>query len=115
MTEHTYTLESLKQHRDALVEMVALKDAAIRLSQNPDFNKVIMQQFAIYDAAHYVAASCDPALSAEQRADALVLAQAAGHLKRWLSVQVQRGSVAQQDVEDANIAIAESEMSDEVE
>lgn len=92
------TIAEMKQHRTALIEMAELGDMALRLFSNPDFNKLIMQEFCVKEAARYVQSSCDPALGANERADSLALAQASGHLKRWLSVTTQMANRARADI-----------------
>jgi len=52
------------------------KTRAERLARNMDFRKIILEGFCRDDAARYVQESADPSLSAENRADALNMAQA---------------------------------------
>ena len=51
-----------------------------------EFKEIIIDGFCRDNVARLVHQTADPALSAEQRADALSMAQAGGHLLRWLSV-----------------------------
>jgi hypothetical protein len=92
------TIAEMEQHRAALTETVEMGDMAIRLFQNNDFQHLIMQEFCVKEAARYVQSSCDPALDAGSRADSLALAQASGHLKRWLSVTTQMANRARADI-----------------
>jgi hypothetical protein len=71
---------------------------AQRLFMNPDFHRLIMQEFCVKEAARYVQSSCDPALDANAQKDSLALAQASGHLKRWLSVTTQMANRAKIDI-----------------
>ena len=80
---------------------------AERLASNSDFKSLILHGFCRDDAARYVQESADPLLSAEQREDALAMAQASGHLKRYLQLQIQMGSVADRNIADIEEALAE--------
>lgn len=62
-----------------------------KLLGNRLFREVILNKFCVEHCARYVQESGDPLLSAENRADALNMAQAAGHLRRWLDLSVRIG------------------------
>ena len=68
-----YTIEELELHRSKLKDSVAYAEDVRKLLGNPLFRKVILEDFCIQSAARYVQESCDPLLTAEQRADALAL------------------------------------------
>jgi hypothetical protein len=89
-------------------EQVKLRDTALKLAANPEFKSLILDRFCVQECARYAQSSADPALTAVQRADALNMAQAAGHLRRFLSVTVQMGSVAERQVTDLEEAILEA-------
>lgn len=91
-------VNQLQKQLEDSKKLIERRRQAIRLSENKDFKKLILDGFCVTDAASYVSASADPQLTAEQRADALNIAQAAGHLKRFLSVITQMGAVAERDV-----------------
>lgn len=91
-------LNEMEQHKASLQKISELGDMALRLFNNRDFQELIMQEFCVKEAARYVQASCDPALDATARADSLALAQASGHLKRWLSVTTQMANRAKADI-----------------
>ncbi|QDH83774.1 hypothetical protein KMC57_gp54 [Achromobacter phage vB_AxyP_19-32_Axy24] len=57
-----------------------------KLVNSPLFKKVILQRFCVEECARYAQLSADPSIPAEARADSLGIAQAAGHLRRWISV-----------------------------
>lgn len=71
------------------------RQMALKLSSNREFRKLILDEFMVQECARYVHMSANPQLTAEQRQDALNIAQAAGHLKRYLSVIVQMGEHAE--------------------
>jgi hypothetical protein len=101
------TAALIKQQEDAKAFM-ARRDTALRLYDNPDFKKLILKEFCVEECARYVHTSADPALKPENRADALALAQAAGHLRRWLSVVVQMGNQAEGQLQSLDQAIEEA-------
>ena len=88
-------------------QLAARREMALKLSDNREFKQLILKDFCIEECARYAQASADPALTAEQRADALALAQAAGHLRRFLSVVVQMGVTAMNEIPQIEVAIEE--------
>ena len=100
-----YALE--KQREDAK-ELLARRELALKLSRNPEFKQLILQEFCVNECARYAQSSGDPALNAEQRADALALAQSTGHLRRWLSVIVTMGNNAERAMPELDDAIEQA-------
>lgn len=98
----------LEKQREEFKEHMAKRDAALRLFNNPDFKLVIVEGFMLHEAARYVQTSCDPSLDADKRADALALAQASGHLKRFMSVTVQMGNHAEHELPSLDSALEEA-------
>ena len=96
-----------QQLKDAKA-VIAIRQMAIRLYQNADFKTLIMDGFCSKDAARLVHESGDPVLSAEQRADALAMAQASGHLKRFLSMCVQMGAASERTLDELSEALEEA-------
>ena len=80
------TLEALEFQKSKAVEDIEFADRVARLMASPDFKAVILDTYCVKEAAAFVHASADPVLKPEQRADALLMAQSTGHLKRWLQV-----------------------------
>ena len=104
-------MSEVKQLEHQLAKQkVAIKrrDMALKLSSNPDFKKLILDEFCVQECARYAQASGDPSLSAESRADSLSLAQAAGNLRRWLSVTVTMGDMAQNQATELENALMEA-------
>lgn len=97
----------LKQRADAEL-LIERRTMAMRLAGNPDFKKLILQEFCVDECARYAQTSGDPALTAAQRADALAIAQAPGHLRRWLQIIGQMGQSAQNQMESLDEAITEA-------
>ncbi|MCF8861594.1 putative structural protein [Agrobacterium phage OLIVR2] len=79
-------IEGLEYQKKKALEEIAFSERVAVLLRNPDFQKIIMQEYIIDAAANFVASSGDPLLTKEQREDALAMAQAPGHLKRWLQI-----------------------------
>lgn len=99
-----------EQLEKQLADQKKLKEraaSAVRLAQNKDFKRLILDEFCGTECARYAQESGDPALSAEARADALAMAQAAGHLRRYLSVVVQMGGMADRNIADIEATLDE--------
>lgn len=94
-------------------KLVAQRDMALKLNKNTDFRKLILEEFCVQECARYAQMSADFSLPPENRADALALAQAAGHIRKWLSVQVQMGNTAERDLEQIDAAIEEARIEED--
>ena len=92
MTTEVLALE--KQLKDAKF-LIARRDAALKLHSNREFKQLIIDDFCGTECARFAQMSADPALGPVERADALAMAQASGHLKRYLSVITQMGNVSE--------------------
>lgn len=99
------TIQELESSIQQQKTLVAMRDAALRLADNKDFKSLILDGFCLTEAARYVQSSGDPALGAGERADALALAQASGHLKRFLSVTILMGNTAANNIRQSEEAI----------
>ena len=86
MNEKELRIASLERQVLGEKEAQARMEAVQRLCKNKDFKKIILQDFCVTDCARYACESADPLLNEAQRADALAMAQAAGHLKRYLDL-----------------------------
>lgn len=80
-------------------------DQAVALNKHHDFRKLILEGFCLHEAARYAQESGDPFLTPGQRQDALNMSQASGHLKRFLSITIQMGNMA-----DSTIAGCKAEL-----
>lgn len=102
---------SLEAQRKHDTEAIDRRDMAMRLSRNRDFKRLILDYFCTEECARYVHASANPALSESARADALALAQAAGHLRRFLAVVKAMGDQAEGNREqlDYELTVARQE------
>lgn len=101
-------VEDLEEARSNAKILLDRRQMALRLSNNRDFKKLILEEFCIQECARYAQNSANPALSAEDRADSLAIAQAAGHLRRYLSVVVQMGATAERDLPQIEDALDEA-------
>lgn len=104
---NTVTIEALERQIEDLKKNVERREMAMRLATNPDFKKLILDGFCQVEAAAYVHSSADPSLGDRERADALAIAQASGHFKRWMQVQMQMGYQAQLTIRDCEEQIDE--------
>jgi hypothetical protein len=98
---------ALEKQLQTAKQLAARRDMALKLSDNREFKQLILKDFCVEECARYAQSSADPALTTEQRADALALAQAAGHLRRFLSVVVQMGNTANNEIPQIEVAIEE--------
>jgi len=101
-------VEQLENQKEDLKVLAGRRKMALRLAQNPDFRTLIMEGFCRDEAARYVQASADPMLKSEERADALNMAQASGHIKRFMSLCIQMGAHAEQTLLDIDQALDEA-------
>ena len=101
-------VEQLEEQLEQFKSLISVRQMAARLAQNSDFKTLILEGFCLHDAARFAAESGDPALSAEARADALAMAQAAGHLKRYLQMTSQMGQHAERTLSDLEAALDEA-------
>jgi len=100
-------LQDLQQGIKDAEELIGRRNTAIRLSTNPDFKELFLDGYFQEEAARLVQLSSDPALDPMQRADALSMAQATGHAKRYLSMMVQMGAHAERELPAMNEALVE--------
>ena len=107
MSEVSEVIALERQQSDSKL-LVERRQMALRLAENHDFRKLILEGFCLQDAARYVQESADPFMSADQRADALNLAQASGHLKRYLSITVQMGAHAERTMAELEEALSQA-------
>ena len=94
-------------------ELIRRRQMALRLANIPEFKELILDDFMVKECARYAQASADPALKAEERADSLNMAQAAGHLKRYLSVVVQMGAHSERELSSLEEAISEARVEEQ--
>lgn len=104
-------LSALETQRENENQLIEARRMALRLADNYEFRKLILEGFCEKEAARYVQASADPALKPEERADALAMAQASGHLKRYLSIIVQMGAHAERTRPELDAAIEDERAS----
>lgn len=93
-----YALDSVNNQIAQVEALIETRARIQRLTSNSDFKSLINQRYIVEEAASFAAAAGDSALTPEQRSDALQMALAPGHLKRWLSVQIQMANKAEDDL-----------------
>ena len=98
MSEVSELLRMKNKRIDDLKSVIAKKDLLDRLTDNRDFNELIVNGFMVTDAASFVRESADPTISKEAREDALAVAQAAGHLKRYFTAIDNKALVARNEL-----------------
>lgn len=101
-------VEQLERQLVDTKAQVEMGNAVARLLKNPDYRKVIEDGFMLHECARYVQQSANPAINEQGRADALAIAQASGHLKRYLSVTLQIANQCENSIPDIESAIEEA-------
>ncbi len=107
-------LQSLIKQREDAESFIARKNVAVKLADNPEFKQLILKEFCVEECARHAQLSQDPSLKPENQLDSLRLAQAAGHLRRWLSVVVTMGNHAENQLPSIDQAISEMRQEGEV-
>lgn len=102
------SVAALEQQKSNAKELIERRNLALKLSRNPDFKKLILKEWMVEEAARMVQVSGDPSLTPVDQANAMAMAQATGHLKRWLSVQCRMGDQAEAQMEELDEALAEA-------
>lgn len=105
---NTTVVQGLEQQLEDAKELIERRDIVLRLSGNPDFRKIILEDFCTKQCARFTHESTDPNLPDNVRADALGSAQAAGYLKRFLSAQFMLGQNAQNSLVDLEDQLADA-------
>lgn len=100
-------IENIQAQIEDLKEVQKRRDLALRLEKNADFKELILDGFCEKECARFARNSGDPGISPENRADSLAMAQAAGHLRRYLSVIVRMGNQAESEIKQAEETIDE--------
>lgn len=101
-------VEQLERHLSDTKAQADFGAAVKRLVNNPDYRLVVEKGFLLEECARYAQQSANPALDDRQRADALLIAQAAGAFKRFIGVSIQIGNQCAEDVVNIQHAIEEA-------
>ncbi len=94
-------------------DLMQSRDLALKLYGNREFKKLIIDGFCGSESARLVHQSADPALDPLQRSDALNMAQAGGHLRRYLSMMIKMGDNAESSLKDLEEALGEARAEDD--
>lgn len=90
-----FALQQIENQITQIENLVESRNRIQRLTQNSDFKELINKRYLVEEAAAFAASAGDPALTKDQREEALTMALAPGHLKRWLSVQITMANTAE--------------------
>ena len=101
-------VEALQKQLDSAHELIAQRDKVLELTKNPLYRELIVEGFCKTDCAFYTHASGDPTLSEASRQDALNIAQASGHFRRYMSVKIQQGNQAEDSIQRLEAEIEEA-------
>lgn len=91
-------VEALQKQLDTAHQQVAIRDKILELNKNPLYKELVLEGFIKTDCAFYTHSSGDPLLTEPQRKDALNIAQAAGHFRRYMSIKIQQGNQAEDQI-----------------
>lgn len=107
MSELVRQIEQLEMQKVELQKQAELGDMAVKLNGNHEFRKLILEHFCVTKCSEFAQISADPVLDATGRADAIAMAQAAGHLKRFLSVTTRMANTADDTIRQIDAEIDE--------
>lgn len=98
--------QDLTQHKEQLLQGISLKNAVLKLSENADFNKIIIEGFCKNYMLDQLEASINPIIDVSARDSALRMAQAGGLLTQYLRLLVASGVAMENELK--NIEFEES-------
>jgi hypothetical protein len=87
--------------------LVERRDMALKLRNNREFKKLILDDYLVQEAARLVTAAGDPLLDEKKQRDCMEMAKGAGHLKRYLQVIITMGDTAADDIPQIEENLAE--------
>jgi hypothetical protein len=102
---NTSQLQELEQSLESAKKNLALHDALVKLQGNKDFKKLITEAYLVSAAADFARQAGDPTHTDRQKADAMAMALAPGHLKRFFAVVFAQGEQAIEDIPQLEAAI----------
>ena len=100
-------LTELNRQLENAKAVAGQKEKIERLMRNRDFKELIVDGFMRDEAARLVGLSADPNLEAKDQHDCLSMAQAGGHLKRYVNVMIQQGHTAEREIPNIEAALEE--------
>jgi len=100
-------IKEIEMSIDAAKEIVERGERAMRLSQNPDFKKVVMDGYFVDEAARLVHLYSDPNISEEIRGHVHRDLLGIGAMKRHLSTLVQMGVFAKNEINESREVLDE--------
>lgn len=101
------TIEQLERNKEDNKKLIDQSNLARKLIGDSKFRKLILEEYMIHEASRLIGSSADPNLSDVQRADMVAMAQAPGHLKRWLNVIGRMGDQALRDNAEIDLQLDE--------
>ena len=107
MSERSIELTRVLQEREAALADIEYGRRIAKLMQDPDFKELILGDYMVKEAARFVQISGDPVFDKAKREDALNMAQATGHFKRWLQVTQTRATDFKHALEEMDALIEE--------
>jgi hypothetical protein len=99
--------DQLDQQLRSEKELVELKGCADRLHANPDFRRLVYDEYLLKEPARLAMMAGDPIMEKPVRDDAMQMALAAGHFKRFMAATHQRGVAAEGNIIQINAVLDE--------
>lgn len=94
-----YQISGLEHQLAEAKKFVAHSAKVEQFTSSKLFKEIIEEAYFTQAASRFVHQSADPMLDDKQRADALNMAQAAGHFKRWIIAQEKLGETAESSIQ----------------
>lgn len=94
------TFEEYEAHKKACEEVIAQSDIAARLTNNPDFQALIIGVYMQDEPKRLGQLIASGRLTPKATEDAFADLKSVGNLNRFMSNQLQRGDIARQELKD---------------
>lgn len=91
-------IQKLRGEVAAHKQQVELRDAILRLNDNADFRLVFEKKFMEEEALRACRMSSDPMIDRKMQKDMMSIAASTGHVRRFLSANIQMGNRSEGDI-----------------
>jgi F0F1-type ATP synthase delta subunit len=98
MSEIHAQIKEAEAQIEQIKAVIEQRDRMVRLLDNADFRTLVLEGFCRDECARYTKVSVDPSMGADDRADALAIAQSAGYFQRWINAFLQMTNQAANDL-----------------
>lgn len=109
--ERTMTVEEYQEHREMCEHVVKTSEMAERLSKNPDFQALIMEDYFTREPARLGSLMASGRLREQDFQACVQDLRGIAHLRTFLSTFIQKGNIARGELEELKKAFQEMEES----